>query len=122
MPEASRRRPEPHRVLVTLHGHVRARPHDVWAAIAARLDPGEAGRSRFLADERALLVVTQGGRWYRGEYRVVADDEGSHVVHVILDVSRSQRPLGRFSGRTVIERAPGEFERMLRQLRLELEG
>lgn len=122
MTEASRRRPDPHRVLLTLHGHVRARPNEVFEVIARRSDPGERARSRYLADPRAHLVVSEGGRWYRGEYRVVADDHGSQVMHVILDVSKGQRPLGRFSGRAVVERAPGEFERMLRQLRLELEG
>lgn len=122
MTEAPRRRPEPHRVLVSLHGHIRARPHEVFQTIARRCDPGERRRSLFLADPRAHLVVSQGGRWYRGEYRVVADDRGSHIVHMIVDISRRQRPLGRFSGRAVVERAPAEFERMLRQLRLELEG
>lgn len=121
MSKAPRRRPEQHRVLMTLHGHVRARPADVYEAIVRRNDPGPDARSEYLADPRAHLVVMQGGRWYRGEYRVVADDHGSNVVHVIVDISRSQRPLGRFTGRTVIERAPAEFERMLRQLRLELE-
>lgn len=122
MAEAPRVRPERHTVLLSLHGHIRARPGAVFEAIARRSDPGPRGRSLFLADPRAHLVVTQGGRWYRGEYRVVADDHGSIVSHVIADVSRSQRPLGRFSGRTVVERAPAEFERMLQQLRLELEG
>jgi hypothetical protein len=121
MSDAIRRRPEPHRVLETLHGHLRARPHAVYEAIVRRSDPGPNARSDFFADPRAHLVVMQGGRWYRGEYRVVADDHGSHIIHVIVDVSRRQRPLGRFSGRAVVERAPAEFERMLRQLRLELE-
>jgi hypothetical protein len=121
MPEAPRRRPEPHSVLVTLNGHVRARPHDVFEAIARRHDPGADASSVFSADPRAHLVITQGGRWYRGEYRVIADDHGSHVHHVIVNVSKSQRSPGRFTGRAVVDRAPKEFERMLRQLRLELE-
>lgn len=121
MPEAPRKRPEPHTVLVTLNGHVRARPHDVYEAIVRRSDPGPGGRSDFTADPRAHLVISQGGRWYRGEYRVVPDDYGSHVQHVIVDVSKRQRPLGRFTGLSVVEKAPAEFERLLRQLRLELE-
>lgn len=101
---------------------MRARPAAVFEALAHQLAGTHGRRRRALADDRAFLVVVEHGRWYRSEHRVVVDDEGSQVTFTIVDVSRAQRPLGRFSGRTVVERAPGEFERMLRRLRLELEG
>jgi hypothetical protein len=121
MPEAPRERPENYTRLHSFSGHVKARPSDVFAAIAGRLDPGPSSGSYFTADARAYLVVAQGGWWYRGEYRVVPDDHGSNVEHVILNVARKGHKLGAWTGRRVIANAPMEFARLLKQLRLELE-
>lgn len=121
MPEAPRERPENYTMLHSFSGHVKARPREVFEAIARRLNPGASSGSYFLADARAYLVIAQGGGWYRGEYRVVPDDHGSHVEHVILNVARNGHKLGAWTGRKVIADAPVEFARLLRQLRLELE-
>lgn len=120
MPEAPSARPDGSVVLNILTGHVKARPRAVFEAIEARLRPAAGSGSLYRADPDAFLVITQGGWWYRGEYRVVPDEDGSNVEHTMLNVA-SARGLGRFTGRKIIERAPTEFERMLRQLRLELE-
>ena len=121
MPEAPRRRPGSFVVLHTLRGHVRARPAAVFTALDARFRPSNSSRSLYLADPSAFLIVCQGAWWYRGEYRVVPDEQGSHVEHVMLNVATTARSLGRFTGRRVVADAPAAFETLLRQLRLELQ-
>lgn len=121
MPDAPRRRPANFVVLHTLRGHVRARPGAVFAALDARFRPRGSSESLYFADPSAFLIVAQGGWWYRGEYRVVPDERGSHVEHVMLNVAQTAKSLGRFTGRKVIADAPARFETLLRQLRLELE-
>ncbi|MEX1079301.1 MAG: hypothetical protein WED09_09370 [Homoserinimonas sp.] len=121
MAEAPWERPENYTLLHSFTGHIKARPRDVFDAIARRFDPGPGSESRFTADARAYLVITQGGWWYRGEYRVVPDDHGSHVEHVILNVAQKGHRVGTWTGRKVIAAAPAEFDKLMRQLRLELE-
>jgi len=107
-------------VVHSFAGHLKARPKAVFDALDARLRPGEGGHSLYLADPNAFLIVAQGGWWYRGEYRVVPDEFGSHIEHSMLNVAAQQK-LATFTGRREIKSAPAEFERLLRQLRLELE-
>ena len=121
MPEAPRARPAGSEVLLTLAGHVRARPARVFDAIDGRMRPSADADSLYTADPAAFLVISQGGWWYRAEYRVVPDERGSNVEHVILNVAQTAHGLGRFTGRRVLRDAPAQFETMLRQLRLELE-
>jgi hypothetical protein len=121
MPEAPRERPLNYTLLRSFSGHIKARPQDVFTALVKRLNPGNGARSYFTADPRAYLVITQGGWWYRGEYRVVPDDHGSHIDHSILNVAQRAHRLGAWTGRKVIAESSAEFEKMLRQLRLELE-
>lgn len=121
MREAPRKRPAVHEVVATMSSHVRARPQRVFDAIVSRLHPGPDAGSAFTADPRALLVISQGGWWYRGEYRVVPDDHGCHVEHAVVNVAQRAPRIASFTGRTVIRDAPAEFERLMRQLRLELE-
>jgi hypothetical protein len=121
MPEAPRTRPTGSEVLLSLAGHVRARPARVFEAIDRRMRPSVDSESLYTADPAAFLVISQGGWWYRAEYRVVPDERGSNVEHVILNVAQTARALGRFTGRRVLREAPERFEMMLRQLRLELE-
>ncbi len=121
MPEAPRSRPASFVVLHTLRGHVRARPAAVFAAIDTRFRPSNESGSLYFADPSAFLIVSQGGWWYRAEYRVVPDEQGSNVEHVMLNVAKTARSLGRFSGRRVVADAPAAFETLLRQLRLELQ-
>ncbi|MEO7147555.1 MAG: hypothetical protein ABIW81_04275 [Terrimesophilobacter sp.] len=121
MPEASRTRPAYAEVLHVLRGQVSARPRSVFEAIAARVDPGPGAESHFLADSAAFLVVTQGGWWYRAEYRVIPGEHGSHVEHTLLNVAQHGARLGRFTGRKVINGTPAAFERLLSELRAELQ-
>ena len=121
MPEAPRQRPQNYTLLHSFSGHIKARPKPVFDALVRRLDPGPSGSSHFTADDRSYLVITQGDWWYRGEYRVGPDDHGSHVEHVMLNVAQRAGRLGAWTGRREIAKAPAEFERLLRGLRLELE-
>lgn len=121
MPHAQRARPASFVVLHTLRGHVRARPTAVFEALDARFRPGESSDTLYLSDPSAFLIVAQGGWWYRGEYRVVPDEHGSNVEHIVANIAQTARRLGRFAGRRIIARAPNDFETLLRQLRLELE-
>lgn len=108
-------------VLHDLHSHIRARPKAVFEAIATRFDPGEGAQSLFTADSAAWLVIVQGGWWYRAEYRIIPDDNGSRVEHALLNIAGTGKSLGRFAGRKVIESAPSEFDRLITSLRAELE-
>jgi hypothetical protein len=120
MPEAPRSRPPGAVVVHSFAGHLKARPKAVFEALDRRLRPGENGQSLYLADPSAFLIVAQGGWWYRGEYRVVPDEYGSNLEHTMLNIA-GQRKLAVFTGRREIKAAPAEFDRLLRQLRLELE-
>lgn len=121
MPEAPRTRPERHTVLSTLRGHIRARPKAVFDALDARMRPAGQAESLYLADPAAFLIIAQGGWWYRGEYRIVPDETGSHLEHTIVNVAQRAHRLGATTGRKVLASAPADFEKLLRQLRLELE-
>ncbi|MCC6270561.1 MAG: hypothetical protein IT190_04740 [Microbacteriaceae bacterium] len=92
----------------------------MFDAIAEKFDPGEGAQSYFTADSAAGLVIVQGG-WYRAEYRVIPDDNGSRVEHVLLNVAKTERRLGQGSKRRVIDSAPADFDRLIRSLRAELE-
>lgn len=121
MPEAPRKRPGKHAVLRSLRGHLRARPAAVFAALDRHLNPGEGSSSFYTADPSAFLVIVQGDWWYRGEYRVVPDESGSNLEHVIVNVAQRARPLSRIIARRVLSAAPGEFQTLLKDLRIELE-
>ncbi len=121
MTEALRKRPSGSAVLHRSKGHIRARPKAVFEALDARFHPGDGSHSQYFADPGAFLIVAQGGWWYRGEYRVVPDETGSHLEHSILTVAAHSKVPGRFTGRRVITQAPGVFDDLLRQLRRELE-
>jgi hypothetical protein len=121
MPEAPRKRPEKHAVLRSFRGHLRARPAAVFAALDRRLGPGEGASIRYAADPAAFLVIVQGGWWYRAEYRVVPDELGSNLEHVIVNVAQRARPLSRITARRVLSVAPVEFQTLLKDLRIELE-
>jgi len=121
MPEAPRTRPKDAELLGSFRGYIAARPRAVFDALDARLRPGEAAESLYLADASAFFIVAQGGWWYRGEYRVVPDERGSHLEHSFYNVAQTARRIGRFTGRKVIEGAPAEFQRLLKELKLDLE-
>lgn len=120
MTEASRDRPATFTVLHSLSGHIRARPRAVFEALDGRFRPDAGSDGVYRAEPPAFFIVSEGGRWYRGEYRVVPDTDGSNIEHVMLNISPSGRVWG-LGGRRTIAQAPAAFETLLQQLRLELE-
>lgn len=121
MPEAPRSRPEKHVVLHTLAAHIRARPRAIFEALDSRLNPGAGAVSAYLADANAFFIVAQGGWWYRVEYRVVADDNGSNLEHVVLNVAQRGDKFAQAAGRRVVASAPLAFHDLVKSLRAELE-
>lgn len=121
MPAAPRKRPQQHTVLQSFRAHFRARPAAVFAALDARMRPGADSRVLYTADPAAFLVILQGDWWYRGEYRVVPDETGSNLEHVIVNVAQRARAISRLTARSALAAAPGEFDAIVRRLRLELE-
>lgn len=108
-------------MLHSLAAHLVAKPKPVFDALVRLLDPGAGASSAFLADERALFVVAQGGWWYRAEYRVVPDEHGSHLEHHIVNVAQRGERAALVAGRTVIAAAPLAFHDLVKSLRAELE-
>ena len=108
-------------MLRSFRAHVRARPAAVFAALERRLRPGDDAESYYTADPAAFLIIVQGGWWYRGEYRVVPDETGSNVEHVIVNVAQHARALSGITARRVLAAAPADFEALVRRLRSELE-
>jgi hypothetical protein len=108
-------------VLHTFAAHIRARPQAVFEALDARLYPGDGASSAYLADASAFLIVTQGGWWYRAEYRVVPDERGSNLEHVVVNVAQRGEKAALAAGRRVIADAPLAFHDLVKGLRGELE-
>lgn len=121
MPEAPRHRPAQHTVLHTFAAHIRARPNAVFDALDTRLHPGPDAGSGYLADRQALFIVAQGGWWYRAEYRVVPDERGSHLEHVVVNVAQRGEKAALIAGRKVIAQAPLAFHDLVKRLRSDLE-
>ena len=121
MAEAPRERPDGAVVLARFDAHVSARPRPVFEAIARILNRGVDARSDFLADPGRSLVVTQGGRWYRAEYRVIPDHKGSHVEHYLINRSGRETRFGKPVGHKELQSAPAEFDTLIARLREELE-
>ena len=121
MPEAPRLRPAKHTVLHTFTAHIKARPKAVFTALDTRLHPGPGAGSAYLADPDAFFIVAQGGWWYRAEYRVVPDEYGSNLEHVVVSVAQRGEKAALATGRRVIQTAPLAFHDLVKSLRAELE-
>lgn len=121
MPEAPRSRPEKHTVLSSFAANIKARPDAVFAAAAARLREGTGTVGDYLADPDELLIVVQGGWWYRAEYRIVPDDRGVILEHVLVNVAQRGDKAAPLAGRRAITGAPLAFHDLVKRLRAELE-
>lgn len=108
--------PAKHTVLRSFAGHLDAPADRVYALLAGELAPGDETGEHVVADPARRLVVVLGDWWYRGEYRVVAEDGGSRIEHEILNVAQLAHWAGGIVGRSVVVRAPEAFRRLLNDL------
>lgn len=120
MVEAPRKRPAKHSVLATFSAHLLARPQAVFEALDSRFAPAQPSPVAYLADARAFFIVMEGSWWYRAEYRIVPDDDGSHLEHSVVNVAQRAERLALLAASRVIRTAPLEFHALVRSLRAEL--
>lgn len=113
-------RPLRNTTLLALVGVVHAEPSATFEALAVAVRPAD-GEGAFSADAATLTAVVQGGWWYRGEWRVLAHDEGSRVEFELVNVARRAHWAGPLAGRRVIREAPARFQQLLSRLVAELE-
>lgn len=121
MPEAPHDRPAKNTPLLALAGTVHAAPDAVYESLRRRLEPAADVDVLFLADPVDRLVVLQGHWWYRGEYRVLPDEQGARVEHEIVNVAPNAHRLGAITGRDVVKASPAAFQVLLTDLVTELE-
>ncbi len=105
--------PAKHAVLRSFAGYLEAAPGGVYARLTDWLEHGDETGSHILADPAQRLVVVQGDWWYRGEYRVVADGDGSRVEYEIINVAQFAPWAVALTARSVVDAAPVAFQRML---------
>jgi hypothetical protein len=114
--------PAKHTVLRSFAGHLDADPGAVFTVLSRLLRPGDEAGGHFLADPGWRLIVVQGDWWYRGEYRVLAEDGssdgggaagGSRIEYEIINVAQRMHWAGAITGRGVVSAAPAAFRRLL---------
>ncbi|RZU64433.1 hypothetical protein EV379_0728 [Microterricola gilva] len=133
-PAAPSIRPGRHTVLRSFAGHLDADPAGVFAALVERMQgaPGVA------VDAAAREIAQQGGWWYRGEYRVMAEPSdhdgdatqagteagaaasGTRLEYEIVNVAQSWHWAGPIAGRRVLADAPYGFHALLSDIEAEL--
>lgn len=116
--------PAKHTVLRSFAGHLEAEPDAVFDVLLEKLASGDENGEHFLADTAERFIVVQGDWWYRGEYRVMPeeDGDGTRLEHEILNVAQIAHWAGALTGRTVIAQAPAAFGRLLTEIDAELSG
>jgi hypothetical protein len=121
MQEAPLDRPAKNTTLLALAGIVHADADTTFAALADLVTPQEGQVTFFLRDDATRTLVLQGGWWYRGEYRVLPDEEGSRVEHELVNVAQTAHWAGPITGRSVVADTPALFHRLLTELAARVE-
>ncbi|WP_067819349.1 hypothetical protein [Actinomadura kijaniata] len=67
-------------------GHVDRAPAEVRRALVAMFSDGY-----LRVEERDDLVAVQGGWWYRGEYHLAPEGDGTRITHRVLNVATRGR-------------------------------
>ena len=114
-------RPARSTVLRAYAGEIHADPAAVYASIKRRLTPPDPDVTGFTADDEHLLLIVQGGWWYRGEYRVIASPAGSRIEHELVNVAQKAHWAAPIAGRKSIAQSAHVFGRLLTELASELE-
>jgi len=114
--------PAKHTVLRSFAGHLEAEPDAVFELLLEKLAAGDENGGHFLADPAERFIVVQGDWWYRGEYRVLPEEDGNgtRVEHEILNVAQIAHWAGALTGRSVVAGAPAAFGRLLTEIDAEL--
>jgi hypothetical protein len=110
-------RPDHGTVLRSFAGVVPVDPDAVLDQLAVALKPTIPEGGSFSTDRTQRLLVQQGGWWYRAEYRVLPDPEGSRIEFEIVNVAQPAHWAGPITGRAVLKSAPSGFQRLLSDLR-----
>ncbi|MBC7442634.1 MAG: hypothetical protein H7311_08960 [Ramlibacter sp.] len=106
--------PERHTVLRSFAGHLEAGPDVVFRRLRAALTPGDEVGGALYADTDQRLIVLRRGWWYRGEYRVLPEDEtGSLVQYEIINVAQAMPWAGAWAAASVLRAAPRAFQALL---------
>lgn len=119
------RRPVRHTELRSFAGHLDAAPDAVFAALVRRMH----GVHGVAVDAAAQAIAHQGGWWYRGEYRVLAEPaepgaaaaaSGTRLEHEIVNVAQRWHWAAPLAGRRVLAEAPYAFHALLSEIEREL--
>ncbi len=121
MQEASLERPAKNTPLLALAGILHADADITFATLADLVTPAEGQVTLFLRDDETRTLILQGGWWYRGEYRVLPDEQGSRVEHELINVAQTAHWAGPITGRSVIADAPAAFQQLLTDLAARVE-
>jgi hypothetical protein len=116
VPGAPLERPAQHTPLRSFAGTVPAAADRVFAELERRVRPGRPEGGSFSVDPVRRLVVVQGGWWYRGEWRVLAEGAGSRVEYEIVNVAPTAHWAGPVAGRAVLRGAPAAFDALMAEL------
>lgn len=120
MQEASLERPANNTPLLALAGIIHADADTTYEALAELVAPTE-GQASYVRDDATRTLVLQGGWWYRGEYRVLPDEDGARVEHELVNVARTAHWAGPITGRSVIADTPALFQQLLTDLAARVE-
>ena len=117
-PEISFELPPRHTLLRSFAGHLEAPPETVFVRLLAALmpEPSEGASAiarHFRADAAERQIVVQRGWWYRGEYRVIAEEGGTLVQYEIFNVSTFAHAAGALTARSSLRAAPRAFQALL---------
>jgi len=93
-------------------GVIHAPCHEVFEAVREAVAPLE-GQGHLAVDEHRGMIVVQGDWWYRAEYTIVPDIDGSRVELEILNVAQKAHFAGAWTGRSALKAAPGAFQQVL---------
>lgn len=108
-------RPERNTLLRSYAARVEGHPDAVFADLVQKLiEYGD--EVRVAVDGEGRFAAVQGGWWYRAEYRVLDDEEGSRIEHELFNVAPSWHWAGALAGRAVIADSATAFRQLLESL------
>jgi len=116
MTPAPLERPAHGTLLRSFAGTVHVDPQVAYDKLAVALAPTSPEGGSFEVDPVRRLLVLQGGWWYRAEYRVLADPEGSRIEFEIVNVAQPAHWAGPITGRSALKAAPAAFSALLTSL------